>query len=533
MANVSTLRVLRAVENSGGGASISDVAEYMAVEHSTASRTVAAVVAAGLLTKASATDDQRRCVLVLTDVGRKALATVTDRRREVVAETIADWPDADVDTLVDPVGPADRTIRTIGRPMTAEATAPPQPRGALGLMFDPVFGALFWGKMFAVVAVWTHGIVAAIVMYDATRSALMVGLVGVVQFGPQLLLSPTSGKWADTGNPARQILLGRVLCVAGSGFAAVWLFVDPSLQGMAAAIPVLIGTLLVGFGFVVGGPAMQSIVPNLIRDGELSTAMALNSMPMTVGRIVGPASGAYLAAHLGSASGFAVSAALHLVFAIFLVAGALPVPAAAPHRNRLPRPHRESRTSWRDRPLLLALIAVATVGIASDPSITLTPSMADELGGGTRLVGILSAAFGVGAAVGMVMLALMRGRMASERVSAIGMAGLAAGCAVLAIGTTPAVAMAGFAIAGLGFGWAMTGLSTVVQERAPEELRGRIMALWLVGFLGSRPIAAALLGGTADLVSVQAAFAVAAALSAVVALLCRPSNLVGPLPQRL
>jgi DNA-binding MarR family transcriptional regulator len=100
VANVSTLRVLRAVEQSGGGASISDVAEYMAVEHSTASRTVGAVVAAGLLTKAYATDDQRRCVLVLTDVGRKALATVTDRRRELVAETIADWPDADVDTLV-------------------------------------------------------------------------------------------------------------------------------------------------------------------------------------------------------------------------------------------------------------------------------------------------------------------------------------------------------------------------------------------------------------------------------------------------
>ena len=78
----------------------------------------------------------------------------------------------------------------------------------------------------------------------------------------------------------------------------------------------------------------------------------------------------------------------------------------------------------------------------------------------------------------------------------------------------------------------MTGLATVVQERAPEELRGRIMALWLVGFVGSRPIAAALLGGTADLVSVQAAFAVAAVLSVIVALLCRPSALSGPLPQR-
>jgi MFS family permease len=415
--------------------------------------------------------------------------------------------------------------------MITEATAPPRPRGALGLMFDPVFGTLFWGKMFAVVAVWTHGIVAAIVMYDATRSALMVGLVGVVQFGPQLILSPTSGKWADTGNPARQILLGRVLCVVGSGSAALWLFIDPGLQGMSAAIPVLSGSLLVGFGFVVGGPAMQSIVPNLIREGELSTAMALNSMPMTAGRIIGPAAGAYLAAHFGSAAGFAVSAGLHLVFAIFLVVVRFPSPP--PRRSGADyRVRTAVKYVWRDRPLLLALIAVTTVGIASDPSITLTPSMADELGGGTRLVGILSAAFGIGAAVGMIALALMRGRTASSRVSSIGLFGMAAGCVVLTAATVPALAVFGFAIAGLGFGWAMTGLATVVQERAPQELRGRIMALWLVGFVGSRPIAAAVLGGTADLVSVQAAFAVAAVLCAVVTVLCRPTNLVGPLPVR-
>lgn len=416
--------------------------------------------------------------------------------------------------------------------MTADITAPLRSRGAFGLMFDPVFGALFWGKMFSVVAVWTHGIVAAIVMYDATHSALMVGLVGVVQFAPQLVLSPTSGKWADTGNPARQILLGRVLCVAGSGSAATWLLLEPGLQGMSAAVPVLVGTALVGFGFVVGGPAMQSIVPTLIRDGELSTAMALNSIPMTIGRIVGPAAGAYLAAHFGSASGFAVSAVLHLVFAVFLIVVHFPAPplrrSDADYRVRAAVTY-----VWRDRPLLLALIAVTTVGFASDPSITLTPSVADELGGGARLVGTLSAVFGIGAAVGMAALALMGGRMASARVSSIGLCGLAAGCAVLAVAMVPAVAMTGFALAGLGFGWAMTGLSTVVQERAPEELRGRIMALWLVGFLGSRPIAAALLGGTADAVNVQAAFAVAAALTLVVTLWCRPSKLAGPLPTRV
>jgi MFS family permease len=415
--------------------------------------------------------------------------------------------------------------------MTADATAPPRARGALGLMFDPVFGALFWGKFFSVIAVWTHGIVAAIVMYDVTQSALMVGLVGVVQFGPQLILSPTSGKWADTGNPARQILAGRVLCVVGSGVTGVWLFVEPTQLGTSAVAAILIGTLVVGFGFVIGGPAMQSIVPSLIRDGELSTAMALNNIPMTFGRIIGPASGAYLAAHLGSSAAFAASAALHLVFAVLLIVVRFPAQPAR-RTDTDYRVRAAVKYVWRDRPLLLALLAVAMVGVASDSSITLTPSMADMLGGDAQLVGTLSAVFGVGAAVGMGALALMRGRMASAKVSTLGMAALGAGCASLALASSLTVAFAGFALTGLGFGWAMTGLSTVVQERAPEELRGRIMALWLVGFLGSRPLAAMLLGGTADILNVQAAFAVAAALCVVMTLWCRPSKLVGPLPAR-
>lgn len=101
--SLSTLRVLRAVEHrekAGQSASVGEVAEYMAVEHSTASRTVGNVVAAGLLTKTHDAEDQRRCALTLTDDGRKALADVTERRREMVAETVAEWPESDVDTLV-------------------------------------------------------------------------------------------------------------------------------------------------------------------------------------------------------------------------------------------------------------------------------------------------------------------------------------------------------------------------------------------------------------------------------------------------
>ncbi len=409
--------------------------------------------------------------------------------------------------------------------MTVSAQLPvTRPRGALPLMFDRMFGGLFWGKMFAVVGVWTHSLVAAVVIHDATGSALMVGLVGVVQFGPQLLFSPTSGKWADTGNPVRQILLGRFMCAVGSVSIAVLLLCMPNADSAQITAAVLAGSLLVGIGFVIGGPAMQSIVPSLIRDGELPTAMALNSVPMTFGRMIGPAVGAFMAVQLSPAAAFITSASLNLVFVLVLALVKFPAPEK-PKSGTDYRVRTALRYAWQDRPLRLALLAVAAVGFASDPSITLAPSMAADVGGGTDLVGQLATAFGVGAAVGIAVLATLGGRVQAARAASVGLCLLTVGSGLLVVASTVWLVVVGFFIAGMGFGTAMTCLSTVVQERAPQELRGRIMALWIVGFVGSRPLAAALLGGAADLVSVHAAFVISAAVVAITAVVCRPRSL--------
>lgn len=410
--------------------------------------------------------------------------------------------------------------------MSPDTAAHPvaKPRGAFRLLFDRLFGTLFWGKMISVVGVWTHSLVAAVVVFEATGSALMVGLVGVAQFGPQLLLSPTSGKWADQGDPARQVLLGRLLCTIGSAAIALLLFLMPNATSGQVTATVLAGSLVLGIGFVVGGPAMQSMVPSLIREGELPTAMALNTVPMTVGRMVGPVVGAFIAAQLNSASAFAASAICNLMFVLIIAVVRFP----APPKRSSDRDYRV-RTAllyvWRDRPLGMALLAVATVGFASDPAITLAPSMAQEVGGDTHLVGQLSAAFGVGAAVALALLGLLGGRISSARVAWIGLWVLTVGSGVLAVAGVPWLALVGFGLAGFGFGASMTGLSTVVQERAPDELRGRIMALWMVGFVGSRPLAAAILGGGADLWSAHAAFIICAAIVLVTVLVCRPKLL--------
>jgi dipeptide/tripeptide permease len=82
-----------------------------------------------------------------------------------------------------------------------------------------------------------------------------------------------------------------------------------------------------------------------------------------------------------------------------------------------------------------------------------------------------------------------------------------------------------FGVCGLAMTLAFTSITTLIQNRTPDVLRGRIMALWFVGFLGARPVAAALNGLLADTVSVDAALVATAAVVAVAGFLCRPGRL--------
>jgi len=401
------------------------------------------------------------------------------------------------------------------------------PRGPFGLAIDPVFGGIFWGKFLSSAGMWVHAIVAAIVVFDAGGSTLLVGMVSVAVAAPQLFLGLLSGKWADRGDAVRQILLGRLLCGAGSGSLAVWIGLSPGAEGAVLIVAVLLASFVVGIGFAVGGSALQSIIPSLIRPGELGTAMALNTAPTTTARIAGPALGAFATVHLGAAVAFSFAAAMHLVFAAIIVAIRFPV--RKKHQAGVDYSIRSAlRHVRRDRPLLLLLVGTAAVGFGAEPPMTLGPALADELGGGTRLVGEIATTFGLGAAGGLVFISTANRHIQSTLSSCLGLWLMALGLVAVAFSPTAWLALSAFGVAGFGFSWALTGFSTLTQGRTPEEFRGRIMALWMVGFIGSRPFAAAVTGIVADALSVRISFFFAAASLAVIAALCGPRNLAGP-----
>jgi predicted MFS family arabinose efflux permease len=414
-----------------------------------------------------------------------------------------------------------------GGPTEQERDVAAPVRGSLGLLTDRVFGPFFVGKLLSTAGIWIHNIVAAILAFQLTRSAFVVGLVSVAQFLPQLLFAPLSGAVADRGDRRKQLVLGRLIAAAGSGGLALWIALA-GVEGLPGAAPVVGAALVVGIGFVVGGPAMHALLPTLVRPGELAAAIALNSVPFTVARAGGPALGALVAASAGPELAFAIAAAANLLFAgvlVWLPIGGKPATSADADRSV-----RAGLRYLRTDPTLVWLLAgVGAIGIGADPAITLTPPLSDGFGRGAELVGIFASSFGVGAGAAFLVLAPLRRTLGLPRLGTLGLALLATGMLALTVTPVPAAAIVAFGVGGAGMTLSLTSLSTQMQERLPDVLRGRVMALWSVAFLGSRPFAAAVNGAVADAVSVEAALLTVVTVLLVATWLSRPSRLA-PVP---
>ncbi|MCA1784218.1 MAG: MFS transporter [Intrasporangiaceae bacterium] len=404
---------------------------------------------------------------------------------------------------------------------TATADDELTPRGSFGLLRDPTFGPFFAGKLLSTIGVWIHNIAAAIVVWDLTRSTLLVGAVSIGQFTPQLLLAPWSGARADRGDRRRQLLAGRMVTAAGSGGLALWIWLI-GIDGTSGAAVVIAAATVVGIGFALGGPAMNALIPALVRPRELPGAIALGSLPMTVARSAGPAIGALLLYSAGPAAAFAAAALLSMVFTVIIaVISIRDVPRRQSNDGSV-------RAGWRylraDAGMSALMLGVVAIGIGADPVITLTPAIADRLGQASSFVGTLASSFGIGAAVGFLMLSRVRLVLGLPRLAVTGLIGLAIGMLALAITPNVIGAITAMAIGGIGMAFALTSLTTMIQQQVPEDLRGRVMALWGVAFLGSRPIAAGVSGAITDNSSVVVALVVVSVILLLGAITVRPSR---------
>lgn len=412
-----------------------------------------------------------------------------------------------------PVPQADRTADAPAAALTGATDE--AGRGALALLRDRRFGPYFFGSLASNTGTWFQNVAAILTIFALTRSAFMVGLVTALQFAMQLVLAPLIGAVADRADRRLLIVVGQTLGGMSAAVLALLAFLD-------ALNPWLILTFIgmSGVGQAITGPSAQALVPNIVGRPDIAQAIALHSLTFNLSRAIGPIAGAATYAVAGAGTAFAVNAGSFLVFALALAGVRLPRPQnGARPRGRLGL--FDGIAYVRRRPeLVRCLIAVALIGLAMEPINTLSPLFAEGFGGGDVLVGIFITCFGVGSALVAGCVGALRRLLGSGRTGALGLLALGAGMIVLSVSPGPVTAVAGIAVAGAGYLLSVSDVNATMQQGLADAVRGRVMALWSMCFLGIRPGAAMLHGWLGDTFSARAGALVGAvaAVAAAVAL---------------
>ena len=380
------------------------------------------------------------------------------------------------------------------------------PRSALQLLRDSQFGRYFAGSLASNVGTWCHDIAAAIFVFQVTGLASMVAVMAVAGFGTSILAAPIGGMLADRFDRRMLLVVSMIVLAVISGAFAVLVAV-----GVREVWLVLVITLVLGVGRAVNTPALQAYMPSLVPFRDLAQASALTSVTFNLSRAVGPALGALLIALSGPGLAFAFNVLSFIVFAVILLT--LTSPAIRPVRRG--GGILGGLRFVRDRPRLIVLLVLAAlVGMATDPVITIGPSFARHFDEPAAYAGWFVSAFGVGALASAPFIGRLRRRVGPLRTATFGFLGIGIGFAVAGLVQNPWVALGAIAVAGSCYLSTSSDITTSLQEELDDDVRGRVMALWAIGFLGARPFAALLDGAVADALSPQLAILVMAGLMA-------------------
>ncbi|MCA1667675.1 MAG: MFS transporter [Thermomicrobia bacterium] len=379
----------------------------------------------------------------------------------------------------------------------ARTESAPASHSSLRVLAQRNFGPYFVGNLLSNCGTWFQNIAQALLIYRLTHSTFLVGVVSFAQFAGIIVLAPWSGGAADRFDRKRLIIgtqLGAMIVTGALALLAIahW-----------DTVPVIIGlALLLGIVTAFGSPAMNAIVPSLVGRDDLPAAIAMNSVTFNMARAVGPVLGALVVARLGIPWAFGLNC---LSYAALIGALLIVHPRQHERRPGAPPKLRDSLDLIRRDMRLAALLGVvASVSFALDPVTTLAPAFATRVfHHSDTLAGYLIGAFGTGAVIAAIF-ATGRSETPYRRIF-IMLTLLAAGIATYAVLSPLALAFIALGVAGFGYLAGQTRATTLLQLGVEDHQRGRIMALWSVCFLGTRPIASLIDGGLASLVGIHAA----------------------------
>lgn len=331
---------------------------------------------------------------------------------------------------------------------------------------------------------------------ELTDSAFMLGVVGFASTIPMLALLLVGGVFADRTDRRRLLVLALTGMMAGAVALALL-----TALGVVNVYHVLALSFLSGCGLAMAAPAYQAFVHDLVGRRDLQNAIALNSAQFNLSRVVGPSLAGLVIVPIGIAGCFGLNAVSYLA----AISALLFVRAAHRPVVRATTPMWQSITEGvayaRERPRVRAiLLLTAVVSVLAMPYATLLPILArDRLGLDASGLGYLFAAGGVGAVVGALWLAF-RGAMRRRGRYLLGCL-FVAGLATAGLGFSREPLQAALALVALSFTAtsAIALMNTLLQELVDDAMRGRVLSMYGLAFMGTFPIGNLLAGSLAGL----------------------------------
>jgi MFS family permease len=372
------------------------------------------------------------------------------------------------------------------------------------------FQLFFSGQLISLVGTWMQSVAQSWLVYRKTGSSLLLGTVGFASQIPVFLVAPLGGMVADRNNRHRVIIATQV-----ASMTLAFILAALTLSQRIQVWHILVLAALLGVVNAFDIPGRQSFLVDMVGKEDLMNAIALNSSMFNGARIVGPAIAGVLVAKIGEGWCFLANALSYIAVIVGLLMMKVQRPVYhAPPGSPLAHMIEGFSFARRTTPIRNILLLLGVVSLVAMPYSVLMPVFANNLvqGGVGGLgifmgskddpravgLGILMCATGIGALLGALTLATRSGVRGLGRWVAFSCVGFGFCLVLFSISNSFWLSTALLVPVGFCMMLGMSSSNTLIQVMVPDRLRGRIMAVYSMMFMGMAPFGAFLGGAIAD-----------------------------------
>ena len=343
----------------------------------------------------------------------------------------------------------------------------------------------FLGQGISLVGTWMQQVAMSWLVYRLTDSALLLGIIAFGSQFPALLMAPFAGVLADRWSRYRMVVVAQTLSMIQATLLAALV-----ITGVIKVWHLIALSVFAGLVNGLDVPARQALLVKLVGGtGDLPNAIALNSSMFNAARLIGPAVAGVLIGLVGEGPVFVLNAVSFVAVLGALAALELPHQPGEPAGNVFGGIRDGFRYAFGFPPIRDLLFVLAVVSLVGIPYVVLFPVFArDVLGGDAQTLGLLTSFAGLGALVGALALASRSTVRGLGRII-VGSTALF-GASLIAFSLSRVVWVSCVLLSVTGFGVIVTtaSINTVLQTIVGEDMRGRVMSLYAMAFLGMTPI---------------------------------------------